>query len=190
MTGLLTPQDSSESSEKHIPKNRKNIRELASDAVFQKMHEERYDEATLLRQVNSIDPEIILKETRQRMQQKLIETPGEYGDYSESDIRTKLSDKEIISMYQQKLVTLKEQQDRLKKRVISYYEESTFDGKNRTSQWHFDTLEEWAAEQNEHEIIHLLKSRNSLEKSLRFKFWKQVVESFQERDVTLETGEE
>lgn len=148
----------------------KNIRELASDAVYQKCKKFDYNEAELLRILSSDDPSELIRETRSDMKHLLQKNPGDYNDFSEDDIANKISDSYILDLYRTKLTILKREQTRLRSHVLAKFSEETFSTKTRDGAENLEILDGWIAEQNEHDIVHLLKSESRLHKWLRLTF--------------------
>ncbi len=171
MSKMNSTNGTPEAAEVQTHANGKNIRELASDVVYANFKKYDYNETEILQIVSGNDPSPIIRETRSDMQNLLQKNPWEYGDFSEDDIRNKISDSYILDLYRKKLTILKREQTRLKSHVISKFTETTFLQKSKDWSENLEILEKWILEQNEPDIVHLLKSEARLQKSLRLTFW-------------------
>lgn len=169
-----SPEATSETLSSHSPKERKTVMELAHQIVSEQIESHRYNEAELLREVNKKNPDEILRTTRSKMKVKWQETPGDYLDYTEQDINSRVSNKDIIDIYKKRLIDLKRWQESLYNKIISLYKKEAFVLTTRDGARNSQILDELVGSLNEYEIIHLMKSPTRLSRKIKSVFESRI----------------
>lgn len=144
--------------------------ELTHEVIGEKIEETRYDQATLLKEINKKDPSVITGETRAIIKRRLKEHPSDYLDYTEQDMNSRISNSDIIDIYRKRLIDLQRSHDQLRNRVLSLYKKEAFVSTSRIWADNKNKLDEWIVSLNEYDIIHLLKSPARLEKGIHMIF--------------------